>query len=65
MTDKKTLKLTPVPERNGVSIVDGATVVYGTTESVITGTIKDLASKYGVSEPAHGFFAASPANFEG
>ena len=65
MTNKKTLKLTPVPERSGASLVGGATVVYGTSESVTSGTFKDLASKYGVSVPAHGFFAASPANFEG
>lgn len=65
MTDKKTLKLTPVPERNGVSIVDGATVVYGTAESVITGTIDEITNGNGASLPEHGFFAARLENFDG
>lgn len=65
MTGKKTLKLTPVPERNGVSIVDGATVVYGTAESVITGTIDEITNGNGASLPEHGFFATSPENFDG
>ena len=65
MTDKKTLKLTQVPERNGVSLVDGATIVYGTPESVTSGTIDEITNGTVASLPEHGFFAASPENFEG
>ena len=65
MTNKKTLKLTQVPERNGVSLVDGATIVYGTPESVTSGTIDEITNGTVASLPEHGFFAASPENFEG
>lgn len=65
MTDKKTLHLTHVPKRNGVSLVAGATVVYGTDESVFTGTIDELSNDNAALLPAHGFFAASPENFDG
>lgn len=57
MSDKKTLYLTKVQEKDGVSAADGMSLVYGTKE------MKPLNN--GLSHPKFGFYASKPENFEG
>ena len=57
MTGKKTLSLTQIPTRGGVSIIQDVTVSYGTDEKVFASD--------GLAVPKHGFFAANLNNFDG
>lgn len=57
MTGKKTLTLTEIPTRRGVSIIQDIAVAYGTDEKIFASD--------GLAVPKHGFFAASLNNFDG
>lgn len=57
MTGKKTLSLTQIPTRGGVSIIQDVTVSYGTDEKIFASD--------GLAVPKHGFFAANLNNFDG
>lgn len=57
MTGKKTLTLTEIPTRKGVSIIQDMAVAYGTDEKIVESD--------GLAVPKHGFFAASLNNFDG
>ena len=57
MTGKKTLSLTQIPTRGGVSIIQDVTVSYGTDEKIFASD--------GLAVPKHGFFAGSLNNFDG
>lgn len=57
MAGKKTLTLTEIPTRRGVSIIQDMAVAYGTDEKIFESD--------GLAVPKHGFFAASLNNFDG
>ena len=57
MAGKKTLTLTEIPTRRGVSIIQDMAVAYGTDEKIVESD--------GLAVPKHGFFAASLNNFDG
>ena len=56
MAGKKTLSLTQIPTRGGVSIIQDVTVSYGTDEKIFASD--------GLAVPKHGFFAANLNNFD-
>lgn len=56
MTGKKTLTLTEIPTRRGVSIIQDIAVAYGTDEKIFASD--------GLAVPKHGFFAANLNNFD-
>ena len=57
MAGKKTLTLTEIPTRRGVSIIQDMAVAYGTDEKIFESD--------GLAVPKRGFFAASLNNFDG